>query len=173
MTSNTVDLMCADGGIIGKNPSKLGGTWAYVLVLPSGETIIKGGVILPNQLGVEKVTNNQTEMYALLMGLAGLPRDFTGIVMSDSMVSLGRLFLGYKWNNIPPVIHSKFREVCDHLRNWEYMSHTLLDGHPTKAQLEAGYGKRGNPVSIYNVMCDNLCRQYSKDFMKGLEDVNR
>jgi hypothetical protein len=33
----------------------------------------------------------------------------------------------------------------------------LLDGHPTQAQLAAGVGKRGHPVSAHNVACDRAC----------------
>jgi hypothetical protein len=38
-----------------------------------------------------------------------------------------------------------------------------VDGHPTASQLKLGIGKRGNPVSKWNVMADELCNKASME----------
>jgi hypothetical protein len=42
------------------------------------------------------------------------------------------------------------------------LSYVLLDGHPTRAQLSAGVGKRGSPVSEHNVWCDEACTEVGR-----------
>jgi hypothetical protein len=45
----------------------------------------------------------------------------------------------------------------------------LLDGHPTQAQLKAGVGKRGNPVSRFNAWCDLECQRMAARFREAPE----
>lgn len=33
-----------------------------------------------------------------------------------------------------------------------------LDGHPTIEHITNGVGKNGNPVSLFNVLCDERCQ---------------
>ncbi len=151
------ELYC-DGGVIGSNPSAIGGTFAWRAVHDDKHSITESGVIGADDMGTN-VTNNQTEMYALLRGLSRLPDDWVGTVYSDSQVTLGRAFQGWKWHNIPEWMHKLYREQRRRLVNWDQIKYVLLDGHPTRAQLAAGIGKRGHPVSEYNVWCDNACRE--------------
>jgi len=159
-----------DGGIIGTNPSMIGGTWACRLISDAGFCHDFSGVIQPHQISnmFEPVTNNQTEMMAFLEGLRKLPEQFKGTIYSDSAVTLGRAFNGWKWNNIPSWMHRVYLAQRKRLVNWDEIKHVLLDGHPTKKQLEAGIGKRGGPVSKHNVWCDEACRQAGEAFMENI-----
>jgi ribonuclease HI len=157
-----------DGGVIEKNPSPIGGTWAWIIVENGVQICSESGAISAAEMRMEDlVTNNQTELLALLYGLDHLPADFAGTVLSDSNNSLGRLFSGWKWNNIPPWMHARYQLARKRLANWDQIAHVLLDGHPTKAQLAAGIGKRGHPVSIYNVQCDKLCGEAAEKFLRN------
>jgi ribonuclease HI len=167
-SSNKIIELYADGGVIGSNPSAIGGTYAYRLIKTDRLTIDRSGTITTLQMG-GLITNNQTEMLALLRGFAQLPDDFKGTVYSDSHVSLGRIFLAWKWNNIPAWMHRLYRDQRDRLKYWNEIKYILLDGHPTKDQLIKGIGKRGHPVSIHNVWCDHACQHAG---MKLLESLN-
>lgn len=170
----------ADGGVIKQNPSTHGGTWAFRLLQNGAVVQEESGVMLPKTFGVESITNNQSEMYALLIGLERLhcripnwitaATDWHATIYSDSAVSLGRLFSGYKWTNIPQLMHLMYQAVWREL-NPRFMSYVLLDGHPTKDQLAAGKGKRGHPVSEHNVWCDHACGRAAKSFMENISEV--
>ena len=161
----------ADGGVIGPNPSAKGGTWAYVIVdREIDKHVLTGsGVITPADFGADKITNNHSEFYALVMGLEAIPspEEWVGHVYSDSNVSLGRLFRGWAVNNLPLGVLARGRNAVMRLADDpKSIEHTLLDGHPTKKQLEEGFGKRGNPVSKWNVACDKRCTKLARQFIK-------
>lgn len=156
-----------DGGVIGSNPSMIGGTYAYRLIFEDGSNAGRGNVITPTEIG-GPVTNNQTEMLAMLEGLKRLPDYWTGTIYSDSAVTLGRVFSGWKWKNIPTWMHQLYKEQRARLTCWSDIKYVQLDGHPTKAQLLSGIGKRGNPVSEHNVWCDQACTEAGETFMAGI-----
>ena len=153
----------ADGGVIGRNPSPLGGTWAWCQV--AGDEFLCGaaGTILPIDVGAAVVTNNVTEYFALAKALRYLPDGWSGPVYSDSQITLGRFFWGWKNEQIPPRWQQALRVQLARLGT---LDPVLLDGHPTRAQLAAGIGKRGNPVSRWNCWCDEQCRRQAEAFMK-------
>lgn len=160
-----------DGGVIQRNPSPIAGTWAFVLVAENGSIEKNSGVILPSEWGLTEITNNQTEMYAMLMGLCAVSESEEGVVVCpDSMVTLGRCFLGYRWKNIPPAMHEIYQRERKRLdRYWSTYKTILLAGHPTRAQLATGFGKHGYPVSEYNVMCDQMCREAGEKYLAEQE----
>lgn len=160
------ELYC-DGGVIGSNPSAIGGTYAGLLVYEDGHVYGFSGAISAQDMGSD-VTNNQTEMLALLRGLQKLPDDWCGTIYSDSQVTLGRAFLEWKWKNIPEWMHRLWRQQRGRLKNWDQIQYALLDGHPTKAQLTAGIGKRGHPVSVHNVWCDHACTEAGARFLEEI-----
>jgi len=160
-------LYC-DGGVILRNPSTLGGTWAVRHVVDGHVIQEAGGTITPVQMCAAEVTNNQTELLALVRGLEMLPSDWTGTVYSDSECTLGRAFLGWKWNNIPLWLHHRYQAARARLIHWTSeppIRFVLLDGHPTRAQLAAGKGKRGRPVSEHQAWCDRRCQEEARQFM--------
>jgi len=157
----------ADGGVIDKNPSAIGGTWAYRIVSSPKPIIFLVGYITPKRAKLPSITNNLTEMLALVRGLEALPTDWVGTVYSDSQITLGRAFEGWKWNGIPDWLHHDYQDARKHLLHWDQINHILLSGHPTRAQLAAGIGKNGRPVSIHNVWCDKACSEMAKTYREA------
>jgi ribonuclease HI len=162
-----ITKLYADGGVVGANPSMIAGTFAFRLIRDDGDPIGFSKIVTPAEMG-GPVTNNQTEMMALLEGLKRLPDYFTGTIFSDSAVTLGRVFDGWKWKNIPTWMHKIYKQERARLYYWDQITHVLLDGHPTKAQLIAGVGKRGHLVSEHNVWCDQACKQAGELFLAGV-----
>ncbi len=172
-SQSTVEIISlySDGGVIGSNPSLLGGTWAWAQVGADGERIEHAaGLVKPfvkDSLGFYvSVTNNNTEMVALTRGLLSLPEGWSGTVYCDSKLALGWTFWGWKNDLVPPVLLAKARAAVARLGE---IKTVLLDGHPTKAHLAAGIGKRGNTVSIHNKFCDEECGRIAKEFKASQE----
>jgi ribonuclease HI len=167
-----IEKLFCDGGCIDRNPSESGGTWAYRRVRTVGgvDTVVfeDSAVVTPLNAGMPKVTNNLTEMLAALRGLSCLPRDWAGDLCSDSQITLGRLFWGWKWTGIPSWMHQEYQKQRSRFTDWSMITPVLLAGHPTKAQLTAGIGHHGHPVSIHNVACDRMCNERAAEF-KGTE----
>lgn len=156
----------ADGGVIGSNPSSAGGTFAWCQVDELSERIRTGsGYVYPVEIGMPHVTNNVTELWALVAALESLPEGWAGTVYSDSHVSLLRLFKGASLNNVPTVLCSRMGLAIRRV-DLKACTYVLLDGHPTKDQLVAGKGKRGNPVSVHNKWCDQECGRLAKAFSR-------
>lgn len=159
----------ADGGVININPSPHGGTWACIFVdlatgpAPGGTIILTAsGIVTPNDIGLPTVSNNLTELLACVEAMERLPDGWGGVIHTDSYVTLCRLA------NANP----SFSGIPDHLRTRTWtarrrlgrFSVALLDGHPTRAQLAAGIGKRGNKVSAWNVACDKECGRLAAEW---------
>lgn len=161
----TTVALYADGGVIGSNPSTIGGAWAWVQVNALGESATaSSGVITPAQAGVMTITNNLTELYAILEARENLPYAWCGTIYSDSWVSLQRVFLGARLKNVPPWLVERLQRL--QRDGWfARCSWQLLDGHPTRAQLAAGVGKRGRQVSKWNVWCDEECGKQARAFV--------
>jgi ribonuclease HI len=155
-----------DGGVIYKNPSPIGGTWAWVLVDDDRVIGQRANVITPPLMKSDSVTNNQTELLSVIYGLQQI-RHFEEnlIIYSDSKVTLGRVFGKFPFNNIPEWMTRLLRREQTRLENFRKFKYVHLDGHPTKAQLEQGFGKRGNPVSKYNVLCDQMCHDAGQQYL--------
>ncbi len=152
----------ADGGVILKNPSTIGGTWAFCAVDAEGNQVIEqGGVVLAT--ATRPITNNQTEQMAIVKGLEAMPDGWSGTVYSDSMIALGRVFKGWRGKNLPSNVIERTTAAMARMGKVEYV---LLQGHPTKADLERGIGaKRGFPVSKHNVWCDKECGRQAKEHL--------
>lgn len=161
MTTSAIALY-ADGGVIGANPSPIGGTWAWCLVDATGQRVCEYFGTLLTSPDLPFVTNNVTELVALVNGLEALPHGWSGTVYSDSWVSLQRVFLAARLKNVPQWLVDRLHAL-QRSRKLASMSYVLLDGHPTKAQLAAGVGKRGAPVSIHNVWCDEACTKVARE----------
>lgn len=157
----------ADGGVIGANPSATGGTFAWCHVARHKIRVAEGsGVITPGECGLPEITNNLTEFLAVVRGLQNLPAGWSGTVYSDSRITLGRFFESWSMKGIPLWLVQEGGEAMARL-DWQNCRGVLLDGHPTKKQLASGLGKRGNPVSIFNVWCDKACGQEAAKFKKS------
>lgn len=150
-----------DGGVIGINPSGIGGTYAYCLIEDDKIILSDAGVIIPNS--GNRITNNHSEFTAALMGLEALPDGWSGNLCSDSQVTLGRLRSDWKLNNVPCEWVTRARNALARLGK---VIPVLIQGHPTKQELNRGMGNRGYPVSKWNVYCDHECNRVAKEYMK-------
>jgi ribonuclease HI len=156
----------ADGGVIRKNPSPFGLTWAWCSVDENDERVIEryGYVRSPNG---RLLTNNHAEQIAITLALEAMPDGWSGTVASDSMVALGRVLKNWRTRNLPDNITVRSRAAVARLGP---LKELVLQGHPTKKELIAGWGKRRDlPVSIHNVWCDRACHQAAEDY----ENENR
>lgn len=162
-TTSLIDLY-ADGGVIESNPSSIGGTWAWCHVTVAGERLTSAsGVITPAEAGLPFITNNLTELFALLEARESLPYAWNGTICSDSWVSLQRVFLAARLKNVPDWLVQRLQRM--QRDGWfSGCAWKLLDGHPTKAQLLSGIGKRGSPVSEHNVFCDAECQRRAREY---------
>jgi ribonuclease HI len=149
----------SDGGVVKVNPSPTGGMWAACHVDAVDNLVWSAsGVVLadPDDEFLPLVTNNQTEFRAMLAGLEALPDGWSGTVYADSLVTIRRFRDDARVAGIPLEWRKRMAYVLGRLGTLTYV---LLDGHPTRAQLAAGVGKRGNPVSRWNVWCDEACTE--------------
>lgn len=153
-------LYC-DGGVIVKNPSPYGGTWAWCLVDEFGKKMeYDSGYITPLQIGRKNISNNFTELYAAIQALKSVPRDWDGVIYTDSMITYYRL----QESNSFSKITKSLREECYEIRKNRKWKVRLVKGHPNKKDLLEGFSKDGQLVSIHNVFCDNLCKKEGKKY---------
>lgn len=156
----------ADGGVIKKNPSEIGGTWAWCAVNAKGERVMEeyGAV---RATATRTVSNNHTEQIALTLALEAMPNGWSGTVYSDSQIALGRVFKGWREQNLPANISRRSKAAVARLGKIETV---LLQGHPTKEDLKCGIGKKRNlPVSEHNVWCDKACRKAAEEYLEKLK----
>lgn len=157
------DLYC-DGGVMGRNPSPLGGTWAWCKVADDVRMDSHCGVVFPEPLGLSAISSCLAEFYAALMGLLSLPPGWAGRINTDSQVTLYRLEKrgpdrkAVRMAGIPDPLIARLDQAKAALGPY---SLRLLGGHPTKANLAAGRTARGLPCSEHNVFCDRLCAERS------------
>lgn len=162
--SRVTHVYC-DGGVIRRNPSPFGGTWAFALVT-SDDVCLHSDSGLFLSTPSFKVTNNISEQVAIIKALEFLPEKWSGTVCSDSLVALGRTFNGWKKNNLPRNVIERLDSVLTKFNSLDY---ELLQGHPSREELIVGRGSRtGQRVSIHNVLCDNLCSSQAKEYLKGI-----
>lgn len=149
MSSRKLYDLYADGGVILKNPSKIGGTYAWVLV--DGDKLFHeySSVLTPQLAWVDAVTNNQTELHAVLDGVMwALDHDVKiGRIFTDSQVTYGRLYKSWSLKNIPPWM----------VDNYNYLLYYV---HKTR-----GFLVKGHNGDKWNEYCDKLCRQEAERFM--------
>lgn len=166
--ANVAAVYC-DGGVIQVNPSPYGATWACVLVDSAGAVLHEAYGVIDD--GMPSYTNNLAEFAAVVQALELLPDGWRGTVYSDSAVTLGRFFAGWKMTGIPLWLIQRGAAARKRL-DWQHVAHVLLDGHPTRAQLAAGIGKRGSPVSIHNVTCDALCGRVAREWLASKTEAS-
>jgi ribonuclease HI len=171
----TASVYC-DGGVISRNPSTDGGTYAYFFLDAEGKQIgTHSGFVLPNgvefpdeyestrYLHLQTVSNNVTELAAVVFALMQLPDGFEGTLYSDSYVTLCRMRNKKpSWVGVP--LGLKEEAEIEKKRHPD-IKYVLLDGHPNRDQLASGIGKRGNPCSQWNVACDKRCGELAKAFL--------
>lgn len=156
-----MELYC-DGGLIGRNPSPHGGTWCWTLVNSRGKRVkYESGLILPREMGKKQITNNESEMYAVIKGLESVTKDWDGRVYTDSRVTFHRLV---NRRGIP----SDWMKRLVKALNGRELKMRHIGGHPSRLALERGYDKRGLLVSAHNVFCDKMCQEEARKYKEGI-----
>lgn len=165
-----------DGGLFSKNPSTVGGAFAWCHVGASGEYIREGrGYVLPQDVGLDTVTNNVTELLALVFCLEALPDGWSGRLYTDSYVTLCRV----RQREPGSMKKAGFAGVPDRLRDRVFAQQSrlgfysvhLLGGHPTPEELIRGKRFKDDfPVSKHNVRCDEACNAVRAAFEAGNPD---
>lgn len=186
------DRLYTDGGSVGPNPSPYGAPFAWCFVSPEDDILLTGdGMLLPNteglpryqqrpwyttyvleaydpELGGRGFSNNLSEMAGPIDALRFMPDGWSGTIVSDSDVTLGRLFRNWNWKatassaGLPEAWH---REWKKHRARLGGLRPLLVAGHPTREDLMAGT-KRGLPVSKFNAHCDRVCGTLITEFRK-------
>ena len=164
-----------DGGLIGTNgdPDLLG-TYTWVHVDAEGHFLRhESGLVTP--FPDKPVENNMVELCALLRGLRSLPDGWSGPVHSDNKNALGWARLILNRNGIPRKsegVPARLKPyITAQLARLGPLTGIHLDGHPTDAELKAGVGHGGNPVSPHNRFCDDHCKaeRVKYTLVNGLE----
>lgn len=151
-----------DGGLLDRNPSAIGGTWAYVLISKDDEVVRQGsGTVLVNdEWGMDRITNNFTELLAALKAMEQLPDGWNGTIYTDSLITLRRITGGQSFVGIPVKMKTEVRHQLARLSHRA----VLLGGHPTAKELRMGRTARGYPCSRWNVACDAACNEESERY---------
>lgn len=164
-TTQLPAVIYCDGGVIGRNPSIIGGTWSFCWVNPEGIRIREeSGVVFPVQTGRKTVSNNFTELYAALMAMKSVPRKWDGIIYTDSRVTAKRISKGRKFLNIS----QDMKQAVLFYRKGLFTV-GMVAGHPSEDDLIQGYksGRKNVAVSVHNVWCDQQCGMLAKKVKRG------
>jgi hypothetical protein len=166
VTPTPAAIYC-DGGTMGKSPSPMGGTWAWVLTNVHGQEIEQdSGVVFPSDVGLPAITNNISEMWAAYQALKSLPEGWRGQLWTDSYVTYARLAPRPKppqWDGTPNWLRCEVRKEQERIEDSGkgFIRYRLLLGHPTPQELALGSKRTEGgvtfPVSEHNVTCDKLC----------------
>lgn len=160
---NYPESIFTDGGVIGPNPSKHGGTWCWCWVSKNVRTRSNCGIATPESLQVEAVTNNQTELLAAVNALTSVPKGWDGTLYTDSVVTQFRLTNGESFNGVPQWL----RLLALDLRRARKYKVVLIKGHATQKEIAAGLSRCGKPTSCHNTFCDEQCTKLAWDFLKN------
>lgn len=155
-----IESVYTDGGIIGRNPSPIGGTWAAIFVKNGELHAERSGVILPSDIGMDTVENNIAETIAVLVALEMLPDGWSGTLYGDNLNSIRRAEFPEK---IKPIVPQFIKDRMIAARKRVSPKFVLLGGHPNLAEVEAGVRADGKPVSKWNVHADSVCCRRAND----------
>lgn len=153
-----VVALYGDGGCVGHNPSYVAGTWAWIAVDGSGVEMARAyGSVTPHDVGLPTVTNNYTELLAILHGLEAMVSGWAGTVYTDSEITMFRFDKERrsKYNGIPASVEARVAAVKARMGPYKLV---LLAAHPKQEDLLRGRREDGRPVSRWNKECDKLCQ---------------
>jgi ribonuclease HI len=193
-----VEILYADGGVVGKNPSSYGGVFAWrlvadhrvldegrgVLVPVADRLLVRAARQLEASLDILKidvvefvgpddgvlVSNNHAELMAVTCGLEHRPPGWSGQVVTDSSVTIARLSgrVLLDPKTIPLWMVGRVVEALHGVGRLEY-SH--VKGHPTRADLRRGQRPDGQPVSAHQHWCDRECVRMVEWYIARIREV--
>lgn len=148
-----------DGGLIGRNPSADGLTWAWCRVENGVRVDEDYGWLRASELpmrpetGLHEATSNQAEFLAALQAFEALAPGEIVHVYTDSAVTIKRWAEMGALHGIPVMWRVRMN-ACLKRHGGSFWHH--VDGHPSKADLERGRKENGDMVSEHNVYVDAL-----------------
>jgi ribonuclease HI len=163
-----VSRLYADGGVIHSNPSEIGGMWAFRAVTENGVVILEHGGVVP-ATSQRRITNNQTEVIALVLALEAMPEGWSGKVYSDSQFALGVMFEELRWRTAPPNVLQRAEAAVARAGQ---ITAIHLKGHPTQAELAKGFARCGTPVSVHQVWCDKKCTELGRSYVARMRQIS-
>ena len=87
------DAVYCDGGVIRRNPSPIGGTWAYIWTR-TNESVREDRGLMPVSDDWPAISNNHSELQALVEAMEHLPDGWAGVICTDSGVTIARCGAG-------------------------------------------------------------------------------
>jgi ribonuclease HI len=157
MDLTKVKAIYTDGGLVQKNPSPIGGSWAFRFVDSEdrlGGNVVhqfSGGRIQPG------ITNNTVEFIAAVLAFRALPEGWSGVWSPDSEVTVTRLLYGGQGRGLSQAQIDWGKRAMERI-DVKNIKVVMLGGHPTNFDLTQGFRKKDNKlVSIHNVWADKAC----------------
>lgn len=170
-----IEALWCDGGVIYTNASPFGGTYAWCGVNAAGEIIKHGFAVVPAPDGRE-VTNNDTEIIAVIQAMRSVPDGWSGTIYTDSMVTITRFqnIRNDLLHRITKIPKNVLAEAINQMGRMGKVAFKLVKGHPDAASLEIGVyeydlvRQKANPrvVSRFNVWCDAKCGTLAKGWIE-------
>lgn len=167
-----ITAVYTDGGIIGPNPSRIGGAWAFVAIVDAEDGVVyeRSGVIkppdvwghvAPRQAALSTIENNIAETIAILLALEALPEGWRGTFYGDNLNSIRRAREPRECKDAVPRFLRDRLVIAAETRHVEFH---LLGGHPTAVDVQRGCRIDGTPVSKWNARADKLCRMITAQY---------
>lgn len=178
---NRVRELYCDGGLMKKNPSSIGGSWAFCGVDSERKLLIAyADIVVCKESQI--ISNNTTETIAICKALELMPIGWDGTIISDSKVALTRTFSNPKFTGCPGNVRIRLKEAFNRLKVKNYIH---VAGHPIITELkgEFGFDNETNlplsrklsdsgkqmPCSKHNAYVDALCNQVMKEYFEERE----
>jgi hypothetical protein len=185
-----MQALYTDAGLFSRNPSLIGGTFAWCVVEDDQIINQRSAIILPRSIPPGslldaplpcdfefvpdapggRITNNLAETMALVSGMLALPGGWRGDIYSDSATALNWVFHAEPYRETVTAQWLGWLRIARiHVGNVKYH---LLAGHPGKVALATGHkvhsdGKKGLPVSKWNAWCDTECNRIKAEYLKS------
>lgn len=172
-----------DGGVWKVNPSPVGGAWAVAVFLcdgPAGQC--KDAIASEGDFAKSGVSNNVTETMAATVALEIIGATMTAaagaiqraVLFTDSNVARLRVEQprAVKMDGYPTRLRDRLIAAKDLIGPRWPLSVVLVAGHPTRAELKAGYKVKPSgslPVHRHNVLVDELCKEVMREAFGGRE----
>lgn len=159
-------ILCCDGGVLGMNPSRYGGMIACRLIEADGEAVFSlSRLVFPAEIGLPKVTNNVTELMAVLLGMDQLPDHWSGCILTDSQVTYYRIHprKKSKFSGVPVPIIQQLDRHKSRLGRYQI---ELVKGHPQAEDLRRGTDRLGRKVHADQHWCDEECNRLAEAFFQ-------
>jgi ribonuclease HI len=177
MSDKIISAIFSDGGLVGRNPSREGGSWAWCGVSKDGEHIREqsGYLLTKNatcpgytRVGSDVVTNNDVEFWAALRALENMPDGWSGVLASDSQITIQRLKDCRDGVVITAFRNEWYKRASDAFKRLGTIKFVHVGGHPTQAQMADGQRENSDGtvtrVNRHQQWADDRCTELRKSY---------